>query len=73
MPNPARAPRPQIVLEVLERIQVSPHLVRIVAGGPGIVDVEENGSTDAYTKMAFAPAGSEIGRASCRERVYTSV
>lgn len=60
MPNPARAPRPQIVLEVLERIQVSPHLVRIVAGGPGIADVEENGSTDAYTKMAFAPAGSEL-------------
>lgn len=57
MTTPARAPRPprpQIVLEVLERIQLSPHLVRIVAGGPGISQVEDNGCTDAYSKMLFA-------------------
>ncbi len=52
--RPARPPRPQIVLEVLERIQLSPHLVRIVAGGPGIAQVEDNGCTDAYSKMLFA-------------------
>lgn len=42
------------MLEVIERIQLSPNLVRIVAGGPGIADVEDNGYTDAYIKMLFA-------------------
>lgn len=51
-----RPERPQIVLEVLERIRLTPHLVRIVAGGPGIAAVADNGFTDAYTKMIFAPA-----------------
>lgn len=60
MPSPARAPRPQIVLEVLDRIQVSPHLVRIVAGGPNITEVVQGDATDAYTKMAFAPVGSGL-------------
>ncbi len=50
----ARPARPQIVLEVLERIQLSRHLVRIVAGGPGIAEIEPNGKTDAYSKMLFA-------------------
>ncbi|MGO2931925.1 siderophore-interacting protein [Microbacterium sp.] len=54
--RPRRPQRPQIVLEVIERIRLTPHLVRIVAGGPGIAAVEENGFTDAYTKMLFAPA-----------------
>jgi NADPH-dependent ferric siderophore reductase len=52
-PRARRAQRPQIVLEVLERIQLTPHLVRIVAGGPGFSAVEDNGFTDAYTKMLF--------------------
>lgn len=51
-----RPARPQIVLEVLEQIRLTPHLVRIVAGGPGMKAVEDNGFTDAYTKMLFAPA-----------------
>lgn len=54
--RPRRPQRPQIVLEVIETIRLTPHLVRIVAGGPGISAVEENGFTDAYTKMLFAPA-----------------
>lgn len=58
--RPQRRQRPQIVLEVLDRIQLSPHLVRIVAGGPGIAQVEDNGFTDAYSKMLFAPAGSDL-------------
>lgn len=49
-----RRDRPQIVLEVLEQIQLTPHLVRIVAGGPGIDQVADNGMTDAYSKMMFA-------------------
>lgn len=54
--RPQRRPRPQIVLEVIERIRLTPHLVRIVAGGPGISAVADSGFTDAYTKMLFAPA-----------------
>jgi len=54
--RPQRIPRPQIVLEVIERVQLTPRLVRIIAGGSGIAAVEDNGSTDAYTKMLFAPA-----------------
>lgn len=53
--RPQRPRRPQIVLEVIERIRLTPHLVRIIAGGPGISAVEDNGFTDAYTKMHFAP------------------
>ncbi|GAA1612643.1 siderophore-interacting protein [Leucobacter chromiireducens subsp. chromiireducens] len=49
----ARTARPQIVLEVLERVQLSRHLVRIVAGGPGVAQIEPNGKTDAYSKMLF--------------------
>lgn len=49
-----RRNRPQIILEVIERIQLSPRLVRIIAGGPGISAVEDIGKTDAYTKMLFA-------------------
>lgn len=55
-----RRQQKQIVLEVIERIQLTPHLVRIVAGGPGIADVADNGSTDAYTKMAFLQPGSTL-------------
>lgn len=55
--RPQRRPvRPQIVLEVVERTRLTPHLLRIVAGGPGISAVEDKGFTDAYTKMHFAPA-----------------
>lgn len=55
-----RPRRPQIVLEVIESIRLTPHLVRIVAGGPGIAAVEDNGFTDAYTKMHFAPAEAQL-------------
>lgn len=55
-----RPKRPQIVLEVIERIQLTPHLVRIVAGGPGIAAVEENGKSDAYAKMIFADPSANL-------------
>ncbi|MFC6234445.1 siderophore-interacting protein [Leucobacter soli] len=45
---------------MLERIQLSPRMVRIVAGGPGISAVEDNGRTDAYTKMLFAHPGTDL-------------
>lgn len=58
--RPQRRPRPQIVLEVIESIRLTPHLVRIIAGGPGIAAVEDNGFTDAYTKMHFAPVEAQL-------------
>lgn len=58
--RPRHDERPQIILEVIERIQLSPHMVRIVAGGPGISAIEDNGMTDAYSKMLFTPAGSDL-------------
>lgn len=58
--RPNRPVRPQIVLEVVERIQIAPRLVRIVAGGPGISAVSDNGCTDAYSKMLFAQPGTDL-------------
>lgn len=55
-----RPRRPQIVLQVLERLQLSPHMVRIVAGGPGIEEVEENGKTDAYSKILFPHPDTDL-------------
>ncbi|WP_154795908.1 siderophore-interacting protein [Occultella kanbiaonis] len=72
-----RVQRPQIVLQVLERIQLTPHMVRIVAGGPGIADVADNGSTDAYTKMVFAHPETDLtppyDLAALREELPTSL
>lgn len=49
-----RRPRPQVVLEVVAVERLAPHLVRVVAGGPGFAAFEPNGFTDAYVKMLFA-------------------
>lgn len=55
-----RPARPQIVLEVKERVQLSPHLVRIIAGGPGMADIKVSGFTDAYSKMLFQQPGTTL-------------
>ncbi len=55
-----RPARPQIVLEVKERVQLSPHLVRVVAHGPGMAQVDAGTFTDAYSKMLFRQPGSDI-------------
>ncbi|MCB7136191.1 siderophore-interacting protein [Cellulosimicrobium marinum] len=50
---PRRA-RPQTVLEVLETTRLGPHMVRVVAGGPGFATFTDNGHTDKYVKIVFA-------------------
>ena len=50
---PRRA-RPQTVLEVLETSWVGPHMVRVVAGGPGFAAFTTNEHTDKYVKVYFA-------------------
>src|ERR1700691_2224451 len=49
----ARPARPQAVLSVLRREQLSPHTVRITAGGPGFDELRMNDFTDKYAKILF--------------------
>lgn len=52
-----RNSRPQTNLTVLRREQLSPHMVRIVAGGPGFAEYRNNAYVDRYVKIAFPQAG----------------
>lgn len=56
----ARPRRPQTVLEVLRTEQLSPHMVRVVAGGPGFASFQNNDSTDRYVKLLFADPSSGL-------------
>lgn len=49
-----RGKRPQTVLEVLRTEQLTPHLMRVIAGGVGFADFRNNDSTDRYVKLMFA-------------------
>jgi NADPH-dependent ferric siderophore reductase len=51
--------RPQINLEVVRREELSPHMVRIVAGGEGFGDFVNNGFVDRYVKIVFPQPGVE--------------
>ncbi len=53
-PERRRRDRRQAVLTVLAREDLSPHLVRVVLGGPGFADLGENDHTDKYVKILFA-------------------
>jgi len=53
----ARPARPQAVLTVLHRDWLSPHTVRITAGGPGFDALRMNEFTDKYAKIIFADPG----------------
>src|ERR1700734_4255519 len=48
-----RAPRPQAVLTVRRREWLSPHIVRITAGGDGLSAFRTNDYTDKYVKIIF--------------------
>lgn len=49
-----RPVRPQVVLEVVARQQISAHLVRLTFGGPGFSDYQDKEATDRYVKILFA-------------------
>ena len=53
----ARPARPQAVLTVQRREWLSPHTVRIHAGGPGFDALRMNEFTDKYAKIIFADPG----------------
>lgn len=52
-PGRARPARPQAVLTVLDQKWLSPHTVRVTAGGPGFEALRMNDSTDKYAKLLF--------------------
>lgn len=54
MSDRPRPQRPQHVMEVLERSQLSPSLVRLIVGGPGFSTFPPLEATDAYVKIVFA-------------------
>lgn len=56
---PAVKPRPQFSLRVLRTEKLSPHMVRVVAGGPGLAEFEPKDATDMYVKIHFLQPGVE--------------
>ncbi|MHA3703463.1 siderophore-interacting protein [Jatrophihabitans sp. YIM 134969] len=58
-----REARPPAELQVLDRIQLNPHMVRIVAGGNGYAQYNDNDFTDKYVKIFFADTdGQQVTR-----------
>jgi NADPH-dependent ferric siderophore reductase len=51
--------RPQVDLTVVRREELSPHMVRIVAGGPGFSAYVNNAFVDRYIKIVFPQPGVE--------------
>ncbi|HJV98823.1 MAG TPA: siderophore-interacting protein [Arthrobacter sp.] len=49
--------RPQVSLTVIRREKLSPHMVRIVAGGDGFTDYVNNDFVDRYVKIVFPQPG----------------
>ncbi|MGX9902205.1 siderophore-interacting protein [Arthrobacter sp. SA17] len=52
-----RNSRPQTALTVLRREELSPHMVRIIAGGEGFSSYSNNAFVDRYVKIAFPQPG----------------
>ena len=52
-----RKSRPAVRLEVLRTQQLTPHMIRIVAGGEGLSAFQPNEFTDAYVKVLFPLPG----------------
>ena len=54
--------RPQIDLTVIRREELSPHMVRIVAGGPGFSTYVNNSFVDRYVKIVFPQPGVDYAQ-----------
>lgn len=57
--KPARRGGPAVRLQVLRTERLTPHMIRIVAGGDGFGDFRPNEFTDAYVKVLFPVPGVE--------------
>ncbi|MBT8159871.1 MULTISPECIES: siderophore-interacting protein [Arthrobacter] len=58
----SRKTRPQVNLTVLRKEQLSPHMVRIIAGGPGFDGYANNDFVDRYVKIVFPQPGVNYGQ-----------
>jgi NADPH-dependent ferric siderophore reductase len=58
-----RSPRTRVprVGEVVRTSWVTPHMVRVVLGGPGLAGFPDGEFTDRYVKLLFPPAGAPYG------------
>jgi NADPH-dependent ferric siderophore reductase len=54
------AGRPVHTFEVVRTEEVTPHLTRVVLGGDGFDTFTPNDSTDAYVKIVFVRAGTDV-------------
>ena len=54
---PAVKPRTQYTLSVIRTERLSPHMVRIIAGGPALADFCAKDATDMYVKIHFLAPG----------------
>src|SRR3712207_9527104 len=54
-PPRKRVPR---VGEVVRTSRVTPHMIRVVLGGPGLAGFPDGEFTDRYVKLLFPPAGA---------------
>jgi NADPH-dependent ferric siderophore reductase len=54
--------RPQIDLTVIRREELSPHMVRIVAGGKGFAAYVNNSFVDRYVKIVFPQPGVDYAQ-----------
>lgn len=52
--RPARPARRQAVMQVVRTARLAPHLVRVVLGGDGFAQYQDNDRTDKYVKLLFA-------------------
>lgn len=60
-------------LEVLRTERLSPHLVRVVAGGPGLAGFPETGYTDRYVKILFLLPGVDYPEPFDMDRVHAEL
>ncbi len=59
LPEPPARKRRARRAEVLRTSAVTPHMIRVVLGGPGLADLEIGEFTDHYVKLLFAPQGAD--------------
>jgi len=60
--NATKKTRPQIDLTVIRREELSPHMVRIVAGGEGFAAYVNNSFVDRYIKIVFPQPGVDYAQ-----------
>lgn len=59
-PARTRPSRPQAVLEVLGKARVTPNLLRVRLGGPGLAELNPNEHTDKYVKLLLPDPASGL-------------